>query len=261
MRWLTTAVLTAALLVLTACSTPPAANHQGSSKTEPLTVAAASDLQFAFTEMGKRFEEQTGQKVTFTFGSTGNLAKQIENGAPIDLFAAADVSFVDDLREKGMVIPETQQLYAVGRVVIAGSKAAGADVKRLEDLLDRKIKRVAIANPDHAPYGLAAKQALISAGIWEQLQSKLVLGENIRQTLQYIQTGNAEAGIIALSIAGVPEITYTLIDDKLHAPLNQALGVVARSPREKAARQFAALVLSKEGQAIMQKYGFQLPGR
>lgn len=252
--------------MLAACSRPPAAQDKELSRTpsdrsRPFTVAAAADLQFAFTEIGKLFEEHTGQKVVFTFGSTGNLAKQIEHGAPIDLFAAANVSFVDGLRTKGLIIPETQQLYALGRIVVAGNKAAGVEVRTLQDLLNPKIRHVAIANPDHAPYGLAAKQALISAGIWDQIQPKLVLGENIRQTLQFIQTGNAEAGIVALSIADVPEITYVLIDDKLHAPLNQALGVVKGSPHEQAAREFSAFILSSEGQLIMQKYGFQLPQR
>lgn len=264
MHWLlrSVAVLTLGLALAGCARTPaPEGSTTPARKGQTITVGAAADLQFAFTELGRLFEERTGHKVTFTFGSTGNLAKQIENGAPIDLFAAANVSFVDDLRAKGRIIPETQQLYALGRIVVAGNKAAGVTVQRLEDLLDPKIKHVAIANPDHAPYGLAAKQALISAGIWEQIQPKLVLGENVRQTLQYIQTGNAEAGVVALSIAGVPEIAYTLVDEKLHAPLNQALGVVKGSPSEGAAREFAAFIMGPVGQPIMQKYGFQLPGR
>lgn len=257
MPWyLRTAAAVGVLLILSACTKPPVPN---SAPARALTVGAAADLQFAFTDIGRLFEDQTGQKVTFIFGSTGNLAKQIENGAPIDLFAAANVAFVDGLRENGLVIPETQQLYSRGRIVLASNTVAGIQVKDLADLLDPKIKHVAIANPDHAPYGLAAKQALISANIWEQIQPKLVLGENIRQTLQFIQTGNAEAGIVALSIAEVPEITHIPIDDQLHAPLNQALGVIQGSAHEKAARAFSAFVLGPQGQPIMQKYGFQLP--
>lgn len=265
MRWFpVTATVLAVLLVLTACAKPLAPKQEQAGgppapPSRPFTVAAAADLQFAFTDISKRFEAQTGQKVTFIFGSTGNLAKQIENGAPIDLIAAANVSFVDGLREKGLIIPETEQLYALGRIVVAGNRAAGVQVTRLEDLLDPKIKHVAIANPEHAPYGLAAKQALISAGIWEQIQPKLVLGENIRQTLQFVQTGNAEAGVVALSVAHVPEITYALVDDRLHEPLNQALGVVKGSPYEKAAREFAAFVVGAQGRPILQKYGFQVP--
>lgn len=226
----------------------------------PFTVAAAADLQFAFTEIGKRFEEQTDQKVVFTFGSTGNLAKQIENGAPIDLFAAANVEFVEELSRKGLLIPETQQLYAVGRIVLASSRNAGVDVKDLAGLLDPKVKRVAIANPDHAPYGRAAKEALIAAGVWDRVQSKLVLGENVRQTLQLVQTGNADAGIVALSVAGVPEVTYVMIDDRLHSPLKQALAVVKGSPHERRAREFAAFVNGPRGRPVMRKYGLVLPG-
>ncbi len=259
-------LLLAALLLTGACSSPRAPGDQAAppaspSPTRPLTIAAASDLQFAFAEIGKRFEAETGEKVTFTFGSTGSLGQQVENGAPVDLFAGADVKLVDGLREKGFIIAETQKHYAVGRIVVAAGKASGLEVKRLEDLLDPQVKHVAIANPDHAPYGLAAKQAMIKAGIWDEIQPKLVLGENIRQALQFVQTGNAEAGVIALSIAEVPEISYTLIDDALHAPIIQALGVIKGSPREQEARAFATFVMGPEGQAIMQKYGFQSPPR
>lgn len=240
----------------TASSMPSTAVAEGD-----LTVAAAADLQFAFTEIGAIFEENTGQKVIFSFGSTGNLATQIEEGAPFDVFAAANVSFVDGLVEKGRIIADSKELYAVGRIVVAGNKDAGVNPQTIEDLLDPAIDKVAIANPDHAPYGLAAKEALISAGIWDEIQPKLVFGENIRQTLQFIQTGNAEAGIVALSIAEVPEITYTLIDDALHNPLLQAMGVVTGSPHEQAARDFVAYVISDEGQAILAKYGFQSPNR
>jgi len=255
-HYLRVAAMSAVLLAVSACARPPQPN---SAPNRALTVAAAADLQFAFADVGKLFESQTGQTVTLTFGSTGTLAKQIENGAPIDLFAAANVSYVDGLREKGLIIPETQRLYGRGHIVLASNKIAGIQVKALADLLDPKIKHVAIANPNHAPYGLAAKQALVSAGIWDLIQPKLVLGENIRQTLQFIQTGNAEAGIVALSIADVPEIIHSPIDEQLHQPLNQALGVVTGSAREQAAREFAAHVLSPQGQAIMQKYGFQPP--
>lgn len=245
--------------LLTGCATPapkgPAAPQPG----RPFTVAAAADLQFAFTEIGQRFEAQTGQKVVFTFGSTGNLAKQIEHGAPIDLYAAANVAFVEDLKQKGHVIAETQQLYALGRVVLASSKAAGVTVTELSGLLDPKVKRIAIANPDHAPYGTAAKEALISAGLWEQVQPKLVYGENIRQALQFVQTGNAEVGFVALSVAEVDEISYVLVDDRLHRPLNQALAVVKGSPYEQVAREFAAFVMGPQGQPVMKKYGFSLP--
>jgi molybdate transport system substrate-binding protein len=225
-----------------------------------LLVAAASDLQFAFTEVGALYQEKSGQEVSFTFGSTGNLTSQIENGAPFDIFAAANVAFVERLAEQGLIIPDTQQLYAQGRIVLAVNRAAGLSATELNDLLDPSISRVAIANPAHAPYGQAAQEALQQAGIWEDIQPKLVLGENIRQALQFVQTGDAQAGIVALSVADTPEVSYTLLEAGLHQPLNQALAVIKGTPREAAARTFIEVVNSPEGRQIMKKYGFLLPG-
>jgi molybdate transport system substrate-binding protein len=225
----------------------------------PFTVAAAADLQFAFTDLGKSFERETGQKVGFSFGSTGNLTRQIENGAPFDAFFAANEQFVLRLEEKGMLAPRTRRLYAIGRIVLASNRKSALEVNDLNGLLDPRIKRVAIANPEHAPYGFAAREALRKAGVWEKLQPKLVLGENIRQTLQFIQTGNAEAGIVALSVANVPEIRYRVVDNRLHSPLKQAVAVVRGSPNEATARRFIAYVLGKEGQAVMKKCGFLPP--
>ena len=231
-----------------------------SSKPGELTVAAAADLQFAFTDIGALFEQETGLKVTFVFGSTGQLAQQIENGAPYDLFAAANISFVDDLAKKNLVLADTQALYARGRIVLAVNKASGVVAGSLEDLLSDKITHIAIANPEHAPYGMAAKEALQSAGLWEKVQPKLVYGENVRQTLQFIQTGDAQAGIVSLSVANVPEISWSLIDASLHNPLDQALAVVTGSPQKELASEFAKFINGPSGRPIMQKYGFVLPG-
>jgi molybdate transport system substrate-binding protein len=225
-----------------------------------LTVAAAADLQFAFTDIAAAYEQQTGHKVTLTFGSTGQLAQQIENGAPFDLLAAANIQYVTDLAEKQFVLPDSIALYAQGRIVLAVNRQSGVTATTLDDLLSSNIKHVAIANPAHAPYGVAAQQALQSAGVWDKLPDKLVLGENIRQTLQYVQTGDAEAGIVALSVANVPEITWTLIDAALHQPLDQALGVVASSKHPDLARDFAAFVNGQFGRPVMRQYGFILPG-
>lgn len=231
-----------------------------STPAEPLLVAAASDLQFAFTEIGERFEAETGQKVTFTFGSTGNLTTQIENGAPFDILAAANVSFVDRLTEQGLTIPDTQQLYAQGRIVLVVNRDSGVQATSLEDLLDPAITRIAIANPEHAPYGVAAREALQSAGIWAEIEQKVVLGENVSQTLQFVQTGDAPVGIVALSIADVPEVTGTLLPAELHEPINQALAVIRSTTNEEAARAFIDFVNSPAGRDIMKRYGFLLPG-
>jgi molybdate transport system substrate-binding protein len=225
-----------------------------------ITVAAAADLQFAFSDIAALFEEQTGHSVTLVFGSTGQLAQQIENGAPYDLFAAANIEFVQQLLEKDLVLEDSVSLYARGRIVLAANRQSGVTLAGLEDLLDPQIRHVAIANPEHAPYGVAARQALESAGLWEALQPKIVYGENVRQALQYVQTGDVQAGIVALSVADVPEITWTLLDDSLHQPLDQALAVVTSSPRPEVASEFASFINGEQGRPVMRLYGFILPG-
>lgn len=254
-RFLTFVLLSA--FFLAGCS--PASPAPTTAPVE-LTVAAAADLKFAFTEIGALYEQETGNKVTFSFGSTGQLAQQIENGAPFDLFAAANISYVNDLAKKNLVLPDTVAQYARGRIVLAVNRQSGIHAVTLEDLLSDKITHIAIANPEHAPYGVAAKEALQSAGVWSQIESKIVYGENVTQTLQYIQTGDAQVGIVSLSVANVPEITWSLIDDSLHNPLNQALAVVASSTHKKEAQEFAEFINGKIGRPIMQKYGFVLPG-
>jgi len=248
------------LLVVFIAGCSPATPPAPTTAPVELTVAAAADLQFAFTEIGALYEQKTGNKVTFSFGSTGQLAQQIENGAPFDLFAAANVSFIDGLAEKKLVVPDTVALYARGRIVLAVNRESGVSAVIFEDLLSDNITHIAIANPEHAPYGVAAKEALISAGMWDKIEDKIVYGENVRQTLRFVQTGDAQVGIVALSVANVPEVTWTLIDGSLHNPLDQALAVVTSSTHQEEAKQFAEFINGKFGRPIMQKYGFVLPG-
>lgn len=257
--WLSSATFLAILLLATSLGCGPAASEDKPAKRQVL-VGAAADLQLAFGEVAEAFSDKTGHKVVLTFGSTGNLAKQIENGAPIDVFAAADTSFVEQLRVKGLVLPDTIRVYAIGRLVLASNKNAKLTVDRLEDLLRPEVKRIAIANPDHAPYGRAAKEALTSAGLWSQVEPKLVYGGNVQQTLQLVQTGNAEAGLVALSIANVPEVGFKVVDASLHAPIKQSIAVVKDTGNETVARQFVGFVCSPEGQAILAKYGYVSPG-
>jgi molybdate transport system substrate-binding protein len=248
-------------ILLLAASMPVMSAACGGGSGQPeLTIAAAADVQFAFQDIGALFEETCGCKVTFIFGSSGNTAAQIENGLPADVFASADIAYVDELRDKGLVLNDTQQLYAVGRIVLAVNKDSGVQVETLRDLLKPEVKKVAIANPEHAPYGVAAMQALQSEGIWDDLKPRLVYGENVRQALQYIQTGDAQAGIVAFSVADVPEVSYTVIDDSLHQPLRQSLAVLRRTGEEQLAREFIAFVDGPQGRPIMKKYGFLLPG-
>jgi molybdate transport system substrate-binding protein len=242
------------LLVLLFATCSPTVQRQ------EITVAAASDLTPAFEEIGRSFEQATGIKVVYSFGSTGNLARQIENGAPMDVFAAANVEYVDGLERKGLIIPGTKALYARGRITIWLREESGLPVAKLSDLVQPAIKRIAIANPEHAPYGIAAREALQSAGIWDAVKERLVLGENVRMTLQYAETGNVDVAIVALSLSMQSKGRWILIPEELHKPLNQALAVVKSTKHEEQARAFAAFINGPQGRPIMRKYGFLLPG-
>jgi molybdate transport system substrate-binding protein len=249
------------LLCLTGCQALPAIGFMPTDSTTvgEITVAAASDLQFAFADIAKLYEEQTGEKIVLVFGSTGQLVQQIENGARFDLIAAANIAYVDQLVEQELALADSAALYGRGRIVLAVNRKSGVQIVQLEDLLAENIQHIAIANPDHAPYGIAAKEALITAGLWDILQPKLVFGENVRQALQYVQTGDAEAGVIALSVAEVPEISWTLIDEGLHNPLDQALAILTASTNQERSRDFIAFINGPQGRPIMRQYGFLLP--
>lgn len=224
-----------------------------------LTVAAAADLTPAFEELGKLFQDKYKIKVTYTFGSTGMLAQQIENGAPVDIFAAANVSYVDRLESEGLIVPGSKFIYARGRITLWVPKESNIRVERLNDLTRDEVKRIAIANPDHAPYGTAAREAFESAGIWAAVQPKLVYAENIRQTLQYAQTGNVEVAIVALSLSKQSDGRWTLIPEELHKPLNQALSIIKETKNEVGARQYSDFLRGPEGRAVLSKYGFEFP--
>jgi len=230
----------------------------GSSNASEILVSAAADLTGAFKEIGAMYEKESGNKVVFNFGSTGMLAQQIEGGAPVDLFAAANKSYIDNLEKKGLIIPETKRVYAVGRITLAVPKGA-AKLGSLQDLLRPEIKMVAIANPSHAPYGMAARAALEKAEVWERVKDKMVYGENIRQVLQYLETGNVDAAIIALSISIGSDVNYALIPQELHPPLEQAVAVIKGGKNQKAAKDFADFINGPKGRPVMKKYGFVLP--
>jgi molybdate transport system substrate-binding protein len=222
---------------------------------QPLRVAAAADLARAFEAVGVEFvKENPGPPPIFTFGSTGLLAKQVIQGAPFDLFAAANVSFADDVLKAGACDATSKALYARGRIVAWSTKKAPADLK---DLAKPEYVKIAIANPEHAPYGRAAVEALTSAGVYEQVKPKLVFGENVQQTLQFAQSGNAEVAIVALSLAIVSDGAYLQIPPELHKPIDQALLVCSKRPE---AARFAQFVNSPTGRGIMRRFGFLLPG-
>lgn len=227
--------------------------------TTPLTVAAAADLTPAFEELGKLYEQTTGKKVVFSFGSTGLLSLQIENGAPMDLFAAANIEFIDKLEKQNLIVPGTKTLYARGRITIWTRTDAKIKVERLEDLTNPEIKRIAIANPGHAPYGIAAQEAFQSLKILDKVQPKLVFGDNVRQTLQYAETGNVDVAIVALSLSVQSKGHWKLIPEELHKPIDQALAVIKTTKLEQDAKQFADFINGEQGRPIMRKYGFILP--
>lgn len=247
------AALVLALACVTACKDKPSTT---TTAPDELTVAAASDLTPAFEEIGREFEAANKTKVVFIFGSTGMLTRQIENGAPVDLFAAANVSYVDELDQQGLIIPDSKAIYGRGRITLWTPDTSDIRLQGIADLARPEVMRIAIANPDHAPYGLAAKQALESAGIWERVRPKLVYGDNIRQTLQYAETGNVDVSIVALSLSIQSRGRWTLIPEELHQPIDQGLGIIKTTKNEQAARAFAAFLAGPQGQAIMKKYGF-----
>ena len=227
-----------------------------------LLVAAASDLRYVFEEMEAPFEERCECDVVFSFGSSGLIATQVSQGLEVDVFASADSAYIEDLEDNGSVVSGTVQVYAIGRIVLAIGAASHLEAETLDDLLGPEFETISIANPDHAPYGLAAQQALESAGIWEAVEARLVLGENASLATQFVETRNAEAGIVPLSLAVQREgvLRYSLIDDGLHEPLVQVAAVTQRSRQPALARDFLAYLNGEEGREMMRRYGFLLPG-
>ena len=238
---------------------PSLRGADSSSASVTITVSAASDLKDVFPQIGQLWEQETGHQVVFNFGSTGQLAQQIARGAPVDLFAAANRQFVEELDEKGLVFSETKALYGVGRLTLWQREDSPVEVHTLEDLLKPEVTRVAIANPNHAPYGTAAREALITAGLWQELQPKLILGENISQTQQYAMTGNVDVAIAALSISVEKPGRWVTLAAQLHNPLEQMLAVPQNAPHPELGKQFAAFVNGDQGRPLMERYGFVLP--
>ncbi len=254
----------AAVLLVGACAAPPDINSDALTGDAALLVAGASDLRPAFEEIGELFIAETGHEVIFDFGSSGQLAQRIIEGAPVDVYASANVSFVDEVLDSGVGDTETKAIYAFGRITIWSLTEAWGGWTDLAALVaDPDITFLAIANPEHAPYGLAAKEALVSAGLWETIEPKLVFGENISDTQRLADTSDADAAIVALSlaIAAGDRGEWVLIDEELHEPLEQALIVVTDDPdRVEAATAFAAFVNEPAGREVMTRLGFALPG-
>jgi molybdate transport system substrate-binding protein len=236
---------------------------------QEITVAAAADLNSALREVAQKYEAKTGTKIKLTFGSSGNFFNGIRNGAPYDIFFSADVDYPKQLEAAGFTETGTLYEYAVGRLVLSARANSPFDVNVGMKLLgDPRVKKVAIANPQHAPYGRAAVAAMKSAGVYAQAEPRLVLGENISQTFQFVQTGNADVGLIALSLVmqasqsgqnGAPEAKYWVVPADSYPPIRQAAVVIRSSRAKEAARKFLEFVKSDEARDILKKYGFEKP--
>ncbi len=228
-----------------------------SSPSDPLLVSAAASLTDPFTELAQEFQQEHGVPVTLNFGASGQLAQQIEQGAPVDLFASANRAYVDELAQAGLLLPDTLTVYARGRLTLWVPEGSPLTLTGIQDLTRPEITRIALANPAHAPYGQAAQEALQAAGVWEEVRPKLVFGENIAQAYQYAETGNVDVAILALSLSVTSQGRWLLVPQELHRPLDQAMAVVAGAPQEELARAFLAFVTGPAGKAILERYGFQ----
>ena len=227
------------------------------------TVAAASDLKFALEEIAANYKADKGQDVKLVFGSSGVLWQQVKNGAPFSLLMSADEASIADLSKNGLTV-DGGSLYEIGRIVLLQKKGGpiklGIDKESLANAI-QAAKKIAIANPDHAPYGRAAKEYLTNMGVWDLAQPKLVFGENISQATMFALTGSADFAISALSLASSPQIqtqsTSVSIPDKLHKPLKQKMALIKNGASS--AKDFYLYLQEPKSQLVMVRYGFVTP--
>jgi molybdate transport system substrate-binding protein len=256
-----------AVLLLLTLSLPGATRVTSAATTpRPVRVAAASDLKFALDELVAAFgQARPGIAVTVSYGSSGNFFSQISNGAPFDLFFSADIDYPRRLAEAGQARPEDVFRYGLGRIVIWVPTASRLPVERgLSSLTSPEVRKIAIANPRHAPYGRAAEAALRSQGVYHAVKGKLVFGENVAQTAQFVQSGAADAGIIALALALAPSLAhqgrYFTVPLEAYPRIEQGGIVLGRAGDPGAARALRDFILGPKGGAVLKRYGFSLPG-
>ncbi len=241
-------MLPAALLLLAAaCST--------ATRVDPLTVAAAASLAPILDELGQIYEDETGETVVFSYGSTGNLSQQIRNGAPFDLFASADALHVDELIAEGLLDEESRLAFAQGVLILVVAPELGFALNSVEDLADPIVRDVAIANPRHAPYGMAAAQALLRTGVEIEVLPKLVYGESVRQAGLLVQTGNTDAGLIALSIAKSLDLQGSELSQELYDPIQHVVAIHSDTRLPEQAERFLKFLSSPKAQAVYEKSG------
>ncbi len=230
-----------------------------------ITVAAAADLNVALSEIAANYQKATGNTVRLSFGSSGNLFNQIQNGAPFDIFFSADLDYPQKLIGAGLAEPSSFYRYAVGRLVLWVPASASLDVEHrgMNALLDPSVKKIAIANPQHAPYGRAALAALRDFGVYDKVAGQLVLGENVSQAAQFVESGNAQVGIVALSHALAPAIKgkgrYWEVPADAYPALEQGVVILSRSPNKKEAAAFVEYLKTTASVAVLRRYGFSLP--
>jgi molybdate transport system substrate-binding protein len=231
---------------------------------DEITVAAASDLQYALQDVAARFEKQTGNTVRLTFGSSGSFFAQISNGAPFDVFLSADAEYPRKLVEQGAADKASLQVYGIGKLVLWAPSGSKFDVDRgVKGLLDASVKKIAIANPQHAPYGRAAVAAMKHEGVYDRLAARLVMGENISQTMHFMESGNVDVGFVALSLAVAPVARgkgrFSTVPQEFYTKIEQAGVVVSRSSKKKTASDFLAFLNQSEIVDLMKTYGFERP--
>jgi molybdate transport system substrate-binding protein len=238
---------------------PDPARTDGDLRTSsnPLCIAAASDLQRVLPRLVERFQSKTRISTTFSLDASGRLAEQIRAGAPFDVFLAANTRFVNELAEEELILSETARPYARGALVLCVHDSVAMDVSSLGGLTSPRIQKVAIANPEYAPYGTAAKQALERSGLWSSLEPKIVRADSVRQALAYAQNGDAEAALVSQALADVPEVRTIEIDESLYDPLIQSLGVISATTQRDRALEFVRFTVGEEGQTILREAGFQ----
>jgi molybdate transport system substrate-binding protein len=232
---------------------------------QEITVAAAADMSAALPDLAASYTKKTGQAVKLSFGASGNLTNQIRNGAPFDVFFSADEQYPQQLITEGLASKDTLYRYAIGRLVLWVPSDSPLDLSKLgiQALLETSVKKISIANPATAPYGRAAEAALRYFGIYDQVSSRLVLGENVSQAAQFVESGNAQAGLIALSHALAPAMKdkgrYWTVPLDAYPTLNQAAVVLSKSKQQDAARKFLDFLRSPEATSLLTSYGFSLP--
>jgi molybdate transport system substrate-binding protein len=231
----------------------------GAGRADDLTVAAAANVRPALEQIATAFEKKMGTTITISYGASGLLERQIENGAPFDVFLSADAGHLDRLEERHLVLAGSRVFYARGVLVLAISHNSGMDIRRLADLARSPLRRIALANPQTAPYGEAARETLVRMGLWDRFQGRVVYAENVRDALRYAETGDADYAFAALSEAMGSNLRFLRVPDDLHAPIRQQGAVLKASAQSSRAVAFLRYLAGPDARAIWDRFGYGAP--